>query len=189
MRDRLFGLASLALAGGYYLLARNVPASELADTTGPAGLPVIYAAVLAALGVTLVLRSGKAEVPLTAVRPMGVRHVRNAALTLAVGVLYVVAAPVVGYLPAVAALIAATAWAYGARLNVRTLVVAVSGAAVLWLLFVWLLGIPQPSGWWPDLVSQVFAPRGQGPRRADCARWGGGARQEDTAMRVEPRSL
>ena len=153
MRDRVFGLAALALAGAYYLLARNVQASELADATGPAGLPVIYAAVLAGLAVTLVFQSGKATIPPRAARPTVGRGIRNAALTLAVGVLYVVAVPVVGYVAGVAALIAATAWAYGASLGVRTAVVAVSGAAVLWLLFVWLLGIPQPSGWWPDLVS------------------------------------
>ena len=158
MKDRLFGLASLALAGGYYLFARRLPESELADTTGPAGLPVIYAAVLVGLAATLLLRSGGPELPPTAVRRVGARGLRPAMLTLLVGVLYVAAVPAVGYVVGVAALIAATAWVYGASLNVRTAVVAVGGAVVLWLLFVWLLGIPQPSGWWPDLLSLVRSP-------------------------------
>jgi hypothetical protein len=189
MNDRLFALASLALAGGYYLLARNVPASELADSTGPAGLPVIYAATLAGLSLMLLARplqggsKGTAEARLhgrsaakerrqgvpvdggparhvTSAQDLSYKGVGRAALTLAVGAVYVAVVPIIGYAAGVAALIAATAWAYGASLNVRTTIVAMSGAAVLWLLFVWLLGIQQPPGLWPDLVGLALAPPG-----------------------------
>jgi hypothetical protein len=164
MTDRLFGLASLALAGGYYLLARQIPASELADTTGPAGLPVAYAAVLAALSLLLLLRPSSARGRGDRSEPApGRAHPKSsfagwqrAALTLVVGALYVVVVPAIGYIAGITSLIVATAWAYGAAPSLRTAVVAVSGALVLWLLFVWLLGIPQPPGWWPDLLGLLL---------------------------------
>jgi hypothetical protein len=174
MNDRLFGAASLAFAGGYYLLARNIPASELADATGPAGLPVIYASVLAGLSIVLLVRSVAGGSPVKDPPDSGGSGtsrgqdpsyigVGRAALTLAIGVVYVLAVPFVGYLPGISALIAATAWTYGASLNVRTLAVAVSGAVVLWLLFVWLLSIPQPPGWWADLLGLMLVPPGATP--------------------------
>ena len=55
----------------------------------------------------------------------------------------------------IALLLAATAVHQGARLSGRVVIVAVCGAAFLWGLFVWLLGIPQPSG---DLVLVLNVP-------------------------------
>ena len=68
--------------------------------------------------------------------------------------------PWVGYLVSIALLIAATAWYQGGTVTGerdtahparRILLVAASGAVVLWLLFVVLLGIPQPSGVWSEI--------------------------------------
>ncbi len=65
---------------------------------------------------------------------------------LAIGVAYVVVVPWLGYMLSLAALIMATTYYQGGALNRQVVVVAMSGAIVFWLLFVMLLGIPQPAG-------------------------------------------
>jgi Na+-transporting NADH:ubiquinone oxidoreductase subunit NqrB len=51
-----------------------------------------------------------------------------------------------GYVPAIILLIAAVALYEGIRPSWRVLAVAAGGAALFWLLFVVLLGAPQPRG-------------------------------------------
>jgi hypothetical protein len=69
---------------------------------------------------------------------------------LAIGVAYLVSVPWLGYPLAIAGLILATTSAQGGGVGRRTAVVAACGAVILWLLFVVLLGIPQPPGVWPS---------------------------------------
>ena len=76
---------------------------------------------------------------------------RRVAGLLAIGVAYVVVVPWLGYMPSVAMLIMATIYYQGGALNRQVVVVAMSGAVVFWMLFVMLLGIPQPPGVWPSL--------------------------------------
>ena len=70
---------------------------------------------------------------------------------LIIGVLYVAIVPWLGYVPSIAMLIAGTAWYQGGAVNGRVIVVAASGALLLWLLFVAFLRIPQPSGPWTSI--------------------------------------
>ncbi len=51
----------LALAIGYYLLAAQIPESQLADAVGPQGLPRIYAYVLGGLSLVLIARALRAS--------------------------------------------------------------------------------------------------------------------------------
>ena len=60
-RDLVFGSAMLALAVGYYLLAAQIPESQLADAVGPQGLPKIYADVLGGLSLVLIARALRAS--------------------------------------------------------------------------------------------------------------------------------
>lgn len=152
MRDRIFAVVSLAVAAGYYNLAARLPESDLSDATGPAGLPVTYAILLGLLSLALLATSFTSTPAAGATGvsvPPGPGAVTRPLATLAAGAGYVLAVPVIGYVPAIAALIAAGTVAQGGRLNARTAIVAAGGAAALWLLFVWFLGIEQPSGWWP----------------------------------------
>jgi hypothetical protein len=50
------------------------------------------------------------------------------------------------------ALIAATTYYQGGGANRRVLFVAVSGALLFWLLFVAILGIQHPAGFWASLL-------------------------------------
>ena len=168
-RDLVFGSAAFALAVGYYLMAAMIPASLLADAVGPQGLPKTYAVLLAGLSLILIVRSLPIRsLPfvrsdrLQADLGQAVRGVRpqpdrgsplwRVAGLLAIGVAYVVVVPWLGYMLSLAALIMATTYYQGGAWNRQVAAVAVSGAIVFWLLFVMLLGIPQPAGLWPSLL-------------------------------------
>ena len=144
-RDSVLGCAGLALALGYYLAAAALQDTLLSDAIGPQGLPKIYAYVLAALSAILLVNSLQARLDAEASR----LAVKRAAGILVIGVLYVVLVQYVGYVPTIALLIAGTTYYQGAQFNGRVVIAALGGAFFLWLLFVALLGIPQPTGLWP----------------------------------------
>ena len=159
-RDLVLGSAAFALAVGYYLMAAAIPASLLADAVGPQGLPKTYAVLLAGLSLILIIRSVRLKpdptisrsVPKVRLKPDRGSTLWRVAGLLAIGVAYVVVVPWLGYMLSLAALIMATTYYQGGALNRQVVVVAMSGAIVFWLLFVMLLGIPQPAGWWPSLL-------------------------------------
>jgi putative tricarboxylic transport membrane protein len=144
-RDLVFGLAALAFAGTYYSLATAIPESALADAVGPQGLPKTYALLLAALAMILIVssragRRARNDVPSWRMAGM-----------LGIGVVYVSVVSWLGYVPTLAALILASARCQGRTLTLRLAWISVAGALVLWVLFVLLLRIPQPSGVWESL--------------------------------------
>ena len=144
----------LMIAAGYYSVASHIGRSALADEVGPAGLPVVYALVLAAVALALAAT--------TLFRPLLLRTVavtaaageptlgfllRRAGGVFAIGVGYVLIVPLTGYFLTLVLVIAAMALYQGERASVRLATVAVAGAAVFWLLFVGLLGVPMPALW------------------------------------------
>ena len=64
---------------------------------------------------------------------------------LAIGVGYILAAPLLGYAPAVALLIGVVALYEGMAPSWRIMAVACAGGVLFWLLFVALLGVEQPA--------------------------------------------
>lgn len=149
-RDLMFGAVCLALSIGYYMLAAAIPESALSDTVGAQGLPQTYAIVLAVLSLMLIVRSiarARAGEPRATHRSPAIR----VAGMLGIGIVYLIAVPWLGYVLALAALIAATTYYQGGGLNRRVAVVALSGALLFWVLFVAVLGIPHPPGIWPSL--------------------------------------
>jgi hypothetical protein len=163
-RDLVFGVATLAVAAVYYTLTSTIPQSQLADPVGPQGLPTMYAIVLAVLSIVLIARSLRTANPEPSNReptnPEPTNHRIPAPGSrlprvfgmLLIGVAYIVVLPYLGYLLSVAMLIAATTYFQGGRVNAHTLVVALSGAALFWALFIWLLRIQYPAGLWPSLI-------------------------------------
>ena len=141
----MLGCLMLALAGGYFAAATFIPESQLADEVGPQGLPKTYAVVLAALSLILIVKSAAAT-------PDGQRYaLGRVGGMLLIGVIYIIAAPWIGYIPSIAALILVTIYYQGGAINRRVALVSVSGAVFFWLLFVFVLGIPQPAGFWSSL--------------------------------------
>ena len=158
-RDCYFASAMLALAVPYYLMADGIPTSALSDAVGPGGLPKTYAVILAGLSLILmgqaVLRQRRAAA--RAAWAEGSVKIERAQLTraagmLAIGLFYVLVVPYLGYVPTIAVLIAATSYYQGGSLTRQVGVIALCGAVFFWLLFVVVLRIPQPSGFWPQLL-------------------------------------
>ena len=163
-RDLLFGTATLVVAVVYYSLATAIPASDLSDPIGPQGLPKIYAVLLAGLALILLARSlprvhshpepaNPEPQILEPSKPasQGSRAARVAGMLL-IGIAYIVVLPWLGYFVSIAALLTFTIYLQGGSIDGRTILVSLSGAAVFWLLFIWLLGIQYPAGIWPSVI-------------------------------------
>ncbi len=149
-KDVLGGCILLVVAGAYHWATLQIPDSSLSDEVGAQGMPRILGLLLAVLGALIIVRglatAGKAAVAAGA----GEQAERDAPLPRALGLLaiaagYILVAPLVGYGPALALLIAAVAIYEGMRFSWRLAVVAAAGALAFWFLFVRLLGVEQPA--------------------------------------------
>lgn len=150
-REFVLGTVMLAVGLAYYAMTTQVPESALDDGVGPVGLPRLYALVLVALSGVVIVRAAFAALRREAKVDSPPRGSWRFAGMLLIGVLYVAMVPWLGYLPSIALLIAGAAWYQGGAINRRVIVVAASGAFVLWLLFAALLRIPQPPGAWTSI--------------------------------------
>ncbi len=161
-RDLALGGATLAIAVAYYLLAAQIPESQLADAVGPQGLPRVYAYILGALSLALIasalrdsnlrVRDSKKQQPSPESRaPSPVSRILRPLGVIAIGVIYILVVPTLGYIVSLAALLAATTYYQGGGFDRRVVMVSVSGALLFWGLFVALLGIQHPAGIWPSL--------------------------------------
>ena len=157
-RDLACALTLLGLAGLYYALARDLGQTALSDAVGPAGLPLIYASVLAAVAVLLgaaALLEARRRPRSDAAAPENVEHRKielgfrlwRAFGTLAIGLVYLAIVSFIGYAFATALAIAAMAIYQGERVSWRLVVVAGVGAAALYVLFDLVLGVPLPAPW------------------------------------------
>lgn len=147
-RDLAFGSATLALSAAYYWMAAAIPKSQLADAIGPQGLPKTYAALLGALSLMLIGKSLRTRSQASPT-PDPRSPLWRVAGMLAIGIVYILVAPWLGYLLSIAALILATTYYQGGAVNRQVAVVALSGGIFFWLLFVVMMRIQQPPGWWP----------------------------------------
>jgi putative tricarboxylic transport membrane protein len=156
-RDVVFGSSTLAISATYYWLATAIPTSQLADAIGPQGLPKVYAILLAAFSLIVIGRAlarraeAQSYAAATAARRAPPPAPWRVAGMLAIGVVYILLAPWLGYTLSIGGLILATTYYQGGSVTRRVAIVAASGALFFWLLFVVLMRIPQPPGWWPSL--------------------------------------
>jgi putative tricarboxylic transport membrane protein len=163
-RDLAFGGTMLALSAGYYWMAAAIPRSQLADAVGPQGLPRVYALLLGVMSLALIVKSlrRRAQVPAVADTPPPVAGRRSdgagprfplwrVAGMLTIGIVYILVAPWLGYLLSIAALLLATTYYQGGAINRWVVAVSLSGGILFWLLFVVLMRVRQPPGWWPPL--------------------------------------
>ncbi|MGQ0663619.1 MAG: tripartite tricarboxylate transporter TctB family protein [Pseudomonadota bacterium] len=154
-RDLVCGVLGLALAAAYYAGAAAVPVSLLTDAVGADGVPRMLAISLGTLSAALLVRAmvareavGGEETP----EAGGALRYARALGLVALGFLYVGVAPYLGYPLALALLLAATVVYYGLPPNLRLVPIAVAGAALFWVLFVKMLGVPMPVGVWPRIL-------------------------------------
>jgi putative tricarboxylic transport membrane protein len=152
-RDLVCSIALLGVAASYYWLATDINRSALADEIGAHGLPYAYAALLALAAVALALSSllraaRERAAPESVDEDRSLIVIGRAAGACAIGVLYLVILPFVGYLIATASLLAVMLRYLGEPLGLRVATIAVAGAIMLWLVFEHVLGIalPRPMG-------------------------------------------
>jgi putative tricarboxylic transport membrane protein len=147
-QDVLSSLVLLAIAAAYAWANGQIADSTLSDEVGASGLPWALTYALTALGLLLLVRSVlvKRAGAVPADESPEDAHLPRAVGLLAFGAAYVLALPVVGYIVATAALMAAVAVYEGAPRRWTLPVVAVGGALLYWAVFVKLLGVKQPPG-------------------------------------------
>jgi putative tricarboxylic transport membrane protein len=156
-KDVLFGSATLAVSAAYYWTATAIPTSQLADAIGPQALPKAYAILLAVFSLILIGRSLRRRAAAPTGSAAASDRTERAPLwrvagMLAIGIVYILVAPWLGYVLSIAGLLLATTYYQGGAVNRQVAVVAASGAIFFWFLFVVLMRIPQPPGWWPSLL-------------------------------------
>lgn len=139
--DVSLGAGAVALAAGYAAMAQAIPVSLLSDAVGPGGVPLAIAGLMGFAGVGLLLRAALAGPGTARESP---DHLRAAGL-LALLVLYLLAVPLIGYPLGIGLLAAVVTWFAGAR-GRAVLAFAAGLAALFWIGFVKLLGIPFPAG-------------------------------------------
>lgn len=148
-KDGWSGLVLLVLAGGYYFATGSIANSTLEDEVGAIGLPRALAVVLALIGIALFLRSLRTGRTAAAddrdEQEADVRLPRALGF-LALGAVYVLILPYVGYLVSVALLIGTVALYEGAPRRWTIPAAAIGGAVLYWAIFMKLLGVNQPVG-------------------------------------------
>jgi len=155
-RDVASGVVLLALAAAYHVATRQIPHSSLSDEVGADGLPHLLTALLALLGALIALRGvfGRgllARRPASPAAPAPADDDAHQSTPLralgflALGVGYMLVAPLVGYPAAAALLIGSVALYEGMAPSWRLVAVACAGGLLFWLLFVVLLGVEQPT--------------------------------------------
>lgn len=170
-RDILAGLVLLGFAIVVWIAAEAIRETPLDDEVGADGFPKLLAGSLGVLallliGQTLLARrrgakralSAAAEPPVTrgeGETPMpspGRQHLRAAGM-LAIGIVYVAVLETLGFILSTLLLLLAVALYSGRPPTIGMAALAVAGAALLYVLFVRVLGVPLPPGIWPGLVS------------------------------------
>lgn len=162
-------MVTLAFAGLYWRAADGIAISPLDGIVNAGALPKALSWALALFSVLLILRAlltewmylraaRKAAGP-AADRPeeaegksfTKAQHLKAAGI-LVIGIAYLLVLPVLGYILSAALLMLVTSIYIGAKANLYTLSVAGVVALIFYALFVLLLDIPLPAGFWPSLL-------------------------------------
>jgi hypothetical protein len=156
-RETGIALGLLLLAGLYWLGADQIRVSSLEGIVGAQAVPKALAASLAILAALLIAqdlwrarRAAAAGIGTDPETSGTAAHLRAAGMLL-IGMGYLVVVTTIGYVPAVALLVLATARFMGRPWSAGLILLAIGGALLYYLLFDGLLGIPLPPGIWPGV--------------------------------------
>jgi hypothetical protein len=164
-KDVIIAVGFLGLAGLYWIGADNISESILGGGVGSDALPKLLAGTLAAFCGILILRSfaarGRQQAAAAPAEPdeeadgdQRRLHIRAAGM-LAIGAGYVVLVETIGYMPAIALLLAAVVSYVGGASARQVALFAVIGGVAFWTFFVAFLGIHEPPGPWPELWRSI----------------------------------
>jgi hypothetical protein len=160
MRGNLItAILLFAFAIIFWFAADAIPKSRLGGTVGADGLPKLLAVMLGVLSAGLIAQSlltMKAAGPAAPVDPelkneSRTRHLWAVGM-IVIGAAYLVVVPYLGYMLSVGLLLLAVALYNGKRPSLGLLLFAVLGSGFFYLMFVRLLDVPLPAGFWPTLT-------------------------------------
>ena len=134
-RDHVLAALGIVLAAAFWFAADAVPTSMLSDAVGAGGVPKGIAVVLGLLSFAVVFSRPRAFESQDHLKALGIA---------ALGFVYVIVAPLVGYLVSITALAGGAALYYGAPRRPGVALFALGTALLLWLLFGRMLGIALP---------------------------------------------
>lgn len=161
MRGNLItGILLLIFSVVFWFGADAIPKSSLSGSVGADGLPKMLAVALGVLSAGLIAQT----LLMMRVAPAGARvdrEKRNEEPSLylrgfgmiAIGAVYLALVSYLGYMLSIALLLLTVALYNGKRPSVGLLVFAAVGAVLFYVLFVWVLDVPLPAGFWPRLVA------------------------------------
>lgn len=168
----IFAISGVLFVSGiaFWFAANALRRSPLAGQVGADGLPKMLGITLAVLAVGLALqtylqlrqqrrRSGAAaqaaasgdEAVADGDEKERPDHLRAFGL-LAIGAAYILLLPILGYAVSAALVFGAVATYTGLKPSLKTVLFAVGGAVVYYIVFVRILQIPLPPGFWPSLL-------------------------------------
>ncbi len=158
--DRLLGSAMMCVAGLWTYLAFNLPFPAFAKSAkvGPGHFPAGVAILLGILSMILLARTfprktkppamGESPASSATSGPEETQGQRNLFLGLGMFTAYIVATPLVGFIPASASFVLAMTRIAGKMPWRKCWLVAVLITGILWTLFVLWLQVPLPAGVW-----------------------------------------
>ena len=149
-KDLLSSAILLTIAFAYYVASTGIPSSTLEDEVGPRGLPNVLAILLAVIALAI---GARAMLIAPATGTTEAAHVKEGEASwpralgmLALVSLYLPLASLLGYFVALFLIIASVALYERMKPSWQLFAVAAGGAGFFWLLFVWFLGVRQPTG-------------------------------------------
>lgn len=147
MKKDLAGSAILLIVAAlYYAASTQILSSTLEDQVGPRALPSVIAALLVMIALIIGIRTIiAAPVPVSGEKDAEAPWPRALGM-LTIGAMYIPAAGVLGYWPALLLLLIAVPLYEGMKLSWRVTAVALGGAAFFLVLFNYILGVQQPEG-------------------------------------------
>ena len=160
MRSNLIaGVVLLAFSVIFWLGADAIPKSRLGGSVGADGLPKTLAIALGVLSLGLIAQTllmARAAAPAAAVERESRTERRNLHLRalgmIVIGAVYVAVVPYLGYVLSIALLLLAVALYNGKRPSRGLVLFTILGAVVFYVLFVQILDVPLPAGFWPSLI-------------------------------------
>ena len=160
MRGNLItGTLLLTFSVVFWFGADGIPKSSLSGSVGADGLPKMLAIALGVLSAALIaqtllmMRTAPAAARVS-------RETKHAQLSLylrgfgmiVIGIGYLLLVPYLGYVLTIALLLLTVAVYNGKRPSAGLLLFAALGSVVFYLLFVQVLDVPLPAGFWPQLI-------------------------------------
>lgn len=160
MRSNLItGTLLLIFSVVFWFGADAIPKSRLGGSVGADGLPKMLAIALGVLSAGLIVQNllmmRAAQVatnagPKATGEPISV-YLRGFGM-IVIGAAYLVLVPYLGYMLTIALLLLTVALYNGKRPTAGLFVFAIAGSVFFYLLFVRVLDVPLPAGFWPRLI-------------------------------------